>query len=382
MRTIIRDNYAPENGDYHDRLVIDTILHRKWLFDCDGVFTPFGDVEVVNEEGLSSTKAAAQALVTNIANELREKDSGLTSALEDEVSARESGDISTLTEAENYIDEHIDETVITSVEAISSPSTVEISTDNINLLTKETHTTTSAIPVASASQSGIMNSATFKAVQDNAALLEALSNGAVAIAGLPASPSQAQLSEAWETETGIDEPINRAMIFDSTNDKVWTYYTNDSTWHASNNTAQVTINKFTNTSEGVIKGSLDEGQVYAENDGTGSVNGWDALKAQADNATAKLATVEEGAQANVQANWAETDVDADDFIKNKPNFAAVATSGSYTDLTNKPNLSPVATSGSYTDLTDKPTIINLTLSTTDIGEGVALAANTLYGVYR
>ena len=37
-------------------------------------------------------------------------------------------------------------------------------------------------------------------------------------------------------------------------------------------------------------------------------------------------------------------------------LAAVATSGSYTDLTNKPTLATVATSGSYTDLTNKPTI--------------------------
>jgi hypothetical protein len=46
-----------------------------------------------------------------------------------------------------------------------------------------------------------------------------------------------------------------------------------------------------------------------------------------------------------------------------PNFAAVATSGDYNDLTNKPaisggtlELAAVATTGSYSDLTDKPTI--------------------------
>jgi len=39
-------------------------------------------------------------------------------------------------------------------------------------------------------------------------------------------------------------------------------------------------------------------------------------------------------------------------LTDKPNFATVATSGSYTDLINKPSLF----SGSYTDLTNKPTI--------------------------
>jgi hypothetical protein len=53
-------------------------------------------------------------------------------------------------------------------------------------------------------------------------------------------------------------------------------------------------------------------------------------------------------------------------ILSKPSFAAVATSGSYTDLTNKPTLfsgsyndltdRPSLFSGSYTDLTNKPTI--------------------------
>lgn len=83
-----------------------------------------------------------------------------------------------------------------------------------------------------------------------------------------------------------------------------------------------------------------------------------------------------------QADWTETDTAAPSYIKNKPSLAAVATSGSYndlsdkpdiptktsdlvndsgftndyTELTNKPDLKPVATSGSYNDLADKPTI--------------------------
>ena len=84
----------------------------------------------------------------------------------------------------------------------------------------------------------------------------------------------------------------------------------------------------------------------------------------------------------VQSDWTEADNTKKSFIRNKPNLATVATSGSYNDLTdkpsipdpqvqsdwaeadntkvdyikNKPNLSTVATSGSYNDLSDKPTI--------------------------
>lgn len=96
----------------------------------------------------------------------------------------------------------------------------------------------------------------------------------------------------------------------------------------------------------------------------------------------KLEGIEEGAQVNVQSDWNESAADSDAFIKNKPNLALVATSGSYNDLTdkpsapeipdqvnadwnatsgvaqilNKPNLATVATSGQYNDLEGKPAI--------------------------
>ena len=96
----------------------------------------------------------------------------------------------------------------------------------------------------------------------------------------------------------------------------------------------------------------------------------------------KLEGIAAGAEVNVQADWTEADNTADSYIKNKPNLATVATSGSYSDLSNKPsipaaqvqadwneaddsavdfiknkpNLATVATSGSYNDLSNKPTI--------------------------
>lgn len=76
-----------------------------------------------------------------------------------------------------------------------------------------------------------------------------------------------------------------------------------------------------------------------------------------------------------QADWTETDPLAQSYIKHKPDLKAVATSGSYTDLTDKPtiptktseltndsgfvessDLATVATSGDYDDLLNKPTI--------------------------
>ena len=61
-------------------------------------------------------------------------------------------------------------------------------------------------------------------------------------------------------------------------------------------------------------------------------------------------------------------------LKNTPNLAAVATSGSYEDLTNKPNLASVATSGNYDDLLNKPDLVfsNIggTISSVQIPDGL------------
>lgn len=137
----------------------------------------------------------------------------------------------------------------------------------------------------------------------------------------------------------------------------------------------------------------------------------------------KLAGIATGAEVNVQANWAETDTAADSYIQNKPTIPAAQIQSDWNQtstvaldyIKNKPTLATVATSGSYNDLTNKPTIpvvhnatltiqqngttvqtftanasadttANIevpviTMTTTDPGEGSALAANSYVAVY-
>lgn len=77
MRTIIRDNYTPKVGDYHEKIVRDEVNNRQWIFDCDGVFTDItdttSDVEVVNELGESTTAVTSQKLVTDSVGILQEE---------------------------------------------------------------------------------------------------------------------------------------------------------------------------------------------------------------------------------------------------------------------------------------------------------------------
>lgn len=76
MRTIIRDNYTPKNGDYHEVILIDEAQNEKWIFDCDGVFTPLGSgeqINVVNSFGDSTTDAISQKFFTDTTYELQDK---------------------------------------------------------------------------------------------------------------------------------------------------------------------------------------------------------------------------------------------------------------------------------------------------------------------
>lgn len=97
MRTILRDNYTPEMGAYHETLIIDEARHKKYLFDCDGVFTDITNPLVVSERGDSEDFAASQKWVTDI----DDKVDGLAEDLGDEIQARTDADDAIWTEIES-----------------------------------------------------------------------------------------------------------------------------------------------------------------------------------------------------------------------------------------------------------------------------------------
>lgn len=97
----------------------------------------------------------------------------------------------------------------------------------------------------------------------------------------------------------------------------------------------------------------------------------------------KLSGIAAGAEVNVQANWAQTTTTADDYIKNKPTLATVATSGSYNDLSNKPTIPAAqvnsdwnATSG-VARILNKPTIPTATSDLTNDSGFITSTVNNL-----
>ena len=71
MRTILRDNYEPVMGAYHEVLLIDEAQSKRWLFDCDGVFTELPAPSCIeNEKGDSETCAISQKAFTDEVDKL------------------------------------------------------------------------------------------------------------------------------------------------------------------------------------------------------------------------------------------------------------------------------------------------------------------------
>lgn len=160
----------------------------------------------------------------------------------------------------------------------SSTVTLIKTTAALNALDTTTDTNL-PLPVASTTQAGVINAATYKTIYDTADALEAIEGAAVAVEGLPASAGKSDLDAAWKKETGKDTVVNGAKILDVTNGKTWTYYENTATWYPQDNTnPTIEINNFTNSAAGTILGADVDGKVYAESDGTGSVKGWDTVK--------------------------------------------------------------------------------------------------------
>ena len=278
--------------------------------------------------------------------------------------------------ANSTITNSLDRAVVTDVDINATPSTTTVSLDEVktNLASpSSTTTTTVALPVASTTQAGIMNKATFDAVAKNTQDIANIKGEVVAITGLPASPTQAELTAAWKTASGETELINGAGIYDTTNEKRWTYYANDDTWHWLDANASIHVQQWTNSAAGIVKGSVVDGQIYAENDGTGSVNGWDTLNTAVGNNTSKLSTIQQGAEVNVQSDWDEADNTSDAYIQNKPtNVSDFNNDANYASGVNVGNQTQPAyvSNGTITPVKQKATGANWNIVPYVGGDGV------------
>lgn len=375
--------FAPKLGDYKNTVVKYLADHKVFLYDKDGNWTEIGEtdipgVTVDTELSLASTNAVQNKAITKGINDVQDYVNGVESNLVDETTNRENADIAlggriddeivdrqnadntlqgnidaealTRGNADNTLQGNIDAEALARTNAdndirglISIPlmndlvmtadaNSVTFTEQKLNPVTGEITTEQDVIPTASTTSAGTISAAEYQSIIDAEELTHAILEGAVAISGISPTATQADLTTAWLNATGYDELINRAAIYDIDNGLIWTYYTNAQLWYSA--TASITISTFTNSTAGTILGSTTAGNVSANLDGTGTVAGWSTL----------VSDVAGKADAS--------------------------------------SLSAVATTGDYADLTGTPTVPEITMTTTDPGEGQPLASDSFIAVYQ
>ncbi len=375
--------FAPKLGDYKNTVVKYLADHKVFLYDKDGNWTEIGEtdipgVTVDTELSLASTNAVQNKAITKGINDVQDYVEGVENNLVDETTNRENADTAlggriddeiidrqnadnalqgnidaealTRSNNDNTLQGNIDAEVLARTNAdnsirglINTPlmndlvmtadaDSVTFTEQKLNPVTGTITTEQDVLPTASLISAGTISAAEYQSIVEAEELTHAILEGAVAIAGISPTATQADLTTAWLNATGYDELINRASIYDIDNSLIWTYYTNAQLWYPA--TASITISTFTNSTAGTILGSTTAGNVAANLDGTGTVSGWASL----------VSDVSGKADAS--------------------------------------SLSTVATSGDYADLINTPTIPTITMQTTDPGEGAPLAADSFIAVYE
>lgn len=263
---------------------------------------------------LRSTTDNLQDQITGVSDNLESITTELQSDIASETLARSNAD----TELENKIDgisTNLNVYVEKETEFNGNDSTLDVVHTKINMSDNTTQETTDALPVASGTNAGIMNAATFNAVQTNSEDIDSILNGAVALNDLPATPTQAELTTQWKAATTKTDLVNRASIFDVTNQKLYYYYENVNMWYSVGVTGEgggtVSVSQATNNSLGIVKGSTNQGQNFVEADGSLSVNGWDETQQNITNISNKLdETADQLEETQKDANDALADIAA------------------------------------------------------------------------
>lgn len=302
----------PLNGAYNNTIVKYLMTGHIYLYNSVGIPTLLNESSKVDDElSLDSTNPVQNKVITaalnkgveDLQNEVEAREAAIAALqelLDNKVDKVDGKGLSTndYTNADKNIvdgiESKLDQDVINSIQISSNTSTdvLVLEDGKVNLWTGSTNTHEVPLPVASTTSAGVMNASTFNAVAENSNKITNILQGTVAITGLSATPTQEELTTQWKTASGETDLINGARIYDVTNHVNWTYYSNLNEWlSAASGGESVSVNTWTNTAAGIIKGSTEDGQLFAESDGTGSVNGWDTVKSDIANNASNLTTL-------------------------------------------------------------------------------------------
>lgn len=182
----------------------------------------------------------------------------------------------------------------------------------------------SSIPIASSTQAGLMNAQSYASLidlQDRVDALEGKTTTAY-VTFTSTTPTQGECTTLFQSATGR-APVAGDIAYDI--EKGIGYQYDGSTWIL----AKQVASPWSNTTAGLVKGSASgAGTIFAESDGTGSVNGWDDLVADVENNTTDITNIKtknDEQDGKIATNTTNIATNATNIAKNTSDIATLDT---------------------------------------------------------
>lgn len=202
-----------------------------------------------------------------------------------------------------------------------SGDTVTKTSPYINLKTGTTGSRSEVIHLANSTTAGLMSYTDYNQIRDNTDRIAALEGTPVRLiytaSQNPTASDIKTFVDNYLAGKGITNPTdsdyNSVSVKINGTNHIWNYYANDGAYK---DDGLDTVTAFTNSIAGIILGSSNDGQVYAENDGTGSVYGWSALKTRVGNNETNITSLQNSKVDKVNGKGLSTN-DFTDALKTK-----------------------------------------------------------------
>lgn len=213
--------------------------------------SPYATVQYVNDEddGLQSQIDVVNDNITNLENKVADALDGIST-----------------------IDTAINKNVVSGIGVSTNVDNVSINSNIVNIKTGATSTDTDAIPLANDTTAGLISHSDYQQIRQNTEDIAVLKGQTIRIAySVKPNPTAQEINDFVVAQGYTQDQFPQIAVVVTGTNYVWRYYENDG-WTQQTDVVSI----FTNDTAGIIKGSTASGKIYAETDGTGSVNGWDA----------------------------------------------------------------------------------------------------------
>ena len=163
--------------------------------------------------------------------------------------------------------------VITDISITGTGDNRYITSTTKNIKTQVVSTDNDQLTLASDTRAGLMSVSDYQQLRTNTSKIEQLENKTSRLIYDEKSNPTASDINNFAIGEGYEPPFAGLSVVVADTYHIWHYYANVG-WK---DDGLDIVQQFTNTTAGVIMGSELDGKIYAETDGTGSVNGWGAL---------------------------------------------------------------------------------------------------------